>query len=149
MARVTGKTPGQPPPPKASESPINIRIASSVSSNSDRWLIRFALVMGIGLTHHVSLAFLAVFGLLFVLVTDPGLVRSPRRWARPLAAGLLGLLPLLYLPLRAGAEVRGASPQLATLPGFLEHVLATGFRGDLFYYLAPVSYTHLDVYKRQ
>ncbi len=131
------KTPGQSPLHEAPESPVNIRIASGALGDPDRWLTWFALVMGLGLTHHVSLAFLAIVGLMFVLITDPGLLRSPRRWARPLAAGLLGLLPLLYLPLRAGAEVRGASPELATLPGFLEHVLATGFRGDLFYYLAP------------
>ena len=95
--------------------------------------------MGFGLAHHVSLAFLALVGLILVLVVDPSLLRSPRRWWRPIAAALLGLLPLLYLPLRAGAGVRGASPDLATLPGFLEHVLATGFRGDLFYYLAPAE----------
>ena len=125
-----------------SESPkqeTDFRIASNDTANPDRWLILFAFSIGLGLTHHVSLAFLALVGLVFILVVDPTLLRSPRRWLRPLAAGLLGLLPLLYLPLRAGADVRGASPQLATLPGFLEHVLATGFRGDLFYYLAPAD----------
>ena len=106
---------------------------------ADRWLTLAALFLGLGLTHHVSLAFLAAVALVFVLVTDPSLLRSPRRWWPPLAAALLGLLPLLYLPLRAGADVRGASPDLATLSGFLEHVLATGFRGDLFYYLAPAD----------
>jgi hypothetical protein len=131
--------PGQHAPNGLLASPVSIRIANIRSLNPDRRLTLFALVMGFGLTHHVSLAFLALVGLLFVLAVDPPLVRSPRRWWRPLAAALLGLLPLLYLPLRAGAEVRGASPELATLPGFLEHVLATGFRGDLFYYLAPAE----------
>ena len=51
--------------------------------------------------------------------------------------GLSGLLPLLYLPLRAGADVPGAGRELATLPGFLNHVLALGFRGDLFYFMQP------------
>ena len=108
---------------------------------ADRALIWAALFIGFGLTHHVSLVFLAAVGLVFVVVVDRSLLRSPRRWGRPLMAALLGLLPLLYLPLRAGADARGASPQLATLPGFLEHVLATGFRGDLFYYLAPADLT--------
>ena len=112
---------------------------SRAALRADRWLIAAALFMGFGLTHHPSLLFLIAVGLLFAVVSDPALLRSPRRWVRPLLAGLLGLLPLLYLPLRAGADVRGASPQLATLPGFLEHVLATGFRGDLFYYLAPAD----------
>ena len=130
---------GRPPPKEPPEPQTIIRIANNTPVNPDRWLVLFALIMGFGLTHHVSLAFLAIVGLVFVVVVDPAFLRSPRRWLRPLAAGLLGLLPLLYLPLRAGADVRGASPQLATLPGFLEHVLATGFRGDLFYYLAPAD----------
>lgn len=106
---------------------------------ADRALIWAALFISFGLTHHVSLVFLGAVGLVFIVAVDRPLLRSPRRWGRPLAAALLGLLPLLYLPLRAGADVRGASPELATLPGFLEHVLATGFRGDLFYYLAPAD----------
>ena len=104
---------------------------------ADRWLLLTALFMGFGLTHHVSLLFLIAVGLVFVLIVDRSLIRTPRRWLWPVVAGLAGLVPLLYLPLRAAAEVRGASPDLATLSGFLEHVLATGFRGDLFYYLAP------------
>ena len=113
--------------------------ASRATPRAERWLIAAALFMGFGLTHHPSLVFLIAVGLLFAVVTDPALLRSPRRWVGPLLAGLVGLLPLLYLPLRAGADVRGASPELATLSGFLEHALATGFRGDLFYYLAPAD----------
>lgn len=107
---------------------------------ADRRLTLAALFMGFGLTHHVSLLFLVWVGLIFVFVVEPRLLRSPRRWVRPIAAGALGLLPLLYLPLRAGADVRGSSPGLATWPGFLEHTLATGFRGDLFYFTAPAEF---------
>ncbi len=107
--------------------------------SADCWLFLTALFMGFGLTHHVSLIFLIAVGLVFILVVDRSLIRAPRRWLWPVLAGLASLLPLLYLPLRAAAEVRGASPDLATWAGFLEHVLATGFRGDLFYYLAPAE----------
>lgn len=107
---------------------------------ADRWLTLTALFMGFGLTHHVSLIFLIAVGLVFVLMVNPSFIRSPQRWGWPVAAGLLGLLPLLYLPLRAFADVRGASPALATGSGFLEHALATGFRGDLFYYITPVDF---------
>lgn len=113
---------------------FRIAIINEDKPVADRWLAVTALVMGFGVTHHVSLVFLIITGLVFILIVDRSLIRQPRRWWRPIGAGLLGLLPLLYLPLRAGAAVRGASPDLATLPGFLEHVLAIGFRGDLFYY---------------
>ena len=72
-----------------------------------------------------------------MLLVNPSLIRPSRRWLRPALAGLLGLLPLLYLPLRANADVRGASPALAAWSGFSEHVLALGFQGDLFVYLEP------------
>lgn len=114
-------------------------IAHSDIPSADRWLILAALAMGFGMTHHVSLLFLILVGLAFVVLADRSLLRAPRRWLWPVVAALLGLLPLLYLPLRASADVRGASSDLATWPGFLEHVLAIGFRGDLFYYLAPAE----------
>lgn len=107
------------------------------SASADRWLVLFALVLSLGVTHHASLAFIGLVALIFLLLVDPSLIRPTRRWLRPALAALLGLLPLLYLPLRAHAGVRGASPALATWSGFTEHVLALGFRGDLFVYLQP------------
>ncbi len=104
----------------------------------NRYLILWALIAGLGVAHHASLAFMALIALFFILITDPSLARTPRRWWLPLLALLIGLLPLLYLPLRAASGARGASPELATWSGFLEHVLALGFRGDLFVYLQPM-----------
>ena len=106
----------------------------------DRYLILFAFFMGLGVTHHASLAFLGLIAIIFILLVDGSLWRTPGRWWRPALGFLVGLLPLLYLPLRANAAVRGASPALATAGGFLEHVLATGFRGDLFVYLEPLLF---------
>jgi hypothetical protein len=115
--------------------------SSGVSSGrADRYLILFALALGLGLTHHASLAFLGLVAIIFILLVDGQLWRSPGRWWRPLLAFLIGLLPLLYLPWRANAAVRGASPSLATWQGFWEHALAIGFRGDLFVYLDPVLF---------
>lgn len=106
----------------------------------DRWLTLAAFFMGLGLAHHISLVFLIGVGLVFILITEPTFIRMPSRWVRPVLAGMIGLLPWLYLPLRATADARGASPGLATWSGFLEHALATGFRGDLFYYIAPADF---------
>jgi len=104
---------------------------------ADRWLVVLALALGFGLGHHVSLAFIALICLTFIPIVDPGFLRAPRRWLRPILAGLLGLLPLLYFPLRANSGAPGATAGLATLPGFLSHVLGLGFSGDFFAFTAP------------
>ncbi|MFW6062709.1 MAG: protein O-mannosyl-transferase family [Chloroflexota bacterium] len=103
--------------------------------------LTFALfvVFSLGITHHASLLFMVlVFGLV-LLWLDPDLLRQPRRWPPLLVALFTGFLPLLYFPLRAGADAHGSAPALATVGGFLEHVLALGFRGDLFAFLEPVE----------
>ncbi|MFZ1396373.1 MAG: DUF2723 domain-containing protein [Candidatus Promineifilaceae bacterium] len=107
-------------------------------AHTDRYLILFAAALSFGFTHHLSLAFIGlVFGISFLLI-DPAFLRTPGRWKRPLLAALAGLLPLLYLPLRAGADVPGSTDGLNTLSGFLNHFLALGFQGDFFYFVQPV-----------
>lgn len=118
------------------------RRQSDTTTKTDRSLALLALVLSLGLSHHASLAFMGVVMALFVLGVVPGLATKPRRWWRPLLAVLIGLLPWLYLPWRAqaaerGATYRGASPALKTVDGFLDHVLARGFRGDFFYFVEP------------
>ena len=91
----------------------------------ERYLVLFFLSLSLGLTHHPSLAFPGSAFVLYLVLIDPKLVREPGRWPRLLVAILPGLLVLVYLP------IRGA-PDLATASGFLDHVLARGFRGDMF-----------------
>ncbi len=94
-------------------------------SPRDGYVVLFSLALSLGLTHHPSLAFPAVVFVLYLVLIDPALLRSPRRWLKPAVAFLPGLLVLTYLPLRG-------APDLATWSGFLDHVLARGFRGDMF-----------------
>ena len=100
-------------------------------------LSMLALTLSLGVVHHASLIFMAAVFFVAILWLIPGLLQRPGRWQRPLLAALAGLLPLLYFPLRATADVRGASPSLATWDGFWQHVLALGFRGDLFHFVEP------------
>ncbi|MCA9981021.1 MAG: DUF2723 domain-containing protein, partial [Anaerolineales bacterium] len=94
--------------------------------SADRWLALFALTMSLGLTHHLSLAFMALVMGLFILWVDPRFLLAPSRWTRPCLAALLGLLPLLYLPL--------ADPTLRDPAAFLAYALGLGFQGDFFYF---------------
>lgn len=108
--------------------------------------VALSLLLGLGITHHASLLFMALVFLAFLLWLDPSFLRQPRRWPGPLLALLAGLLPLLYFPLRAHSGAHGATPELATLNGFLEHVLALGFRGDLFAFSElPVLWQRIKV----
>ena len=106
----------------------------------DRVLTLFALLFSLGLSHHVSLIFPGVFFVAFLLRVDPSLARQPRRWIRPGVALACGLLPLLYLPLRGaagGTFANGESAAQLAQPGaFLDYVLARGFEGDFFYFVA-------------
>ena len=107
------------------------------SLTADRALTAFAAGFSLGLTHHPSLAFPGLFFLAYLVWADPRLLVTPRRWWRPLLAALPGLLVLLYLPIRAGAGAPLAPADLTTWEGFWEHVLARGFRGDMFAFATP------------
>ncbi|MGH2521268.1 MAG: protein O-mannosyl-transferase family, partial [Anaerolineales bacterium] len=104
------------------------RVLAYRRTRSNRALRLVALALGLGVAHHGSLVFVAAVLGLYVLWLNPSVLRKP--W--PLLMGLLPFLAWLYFPLRAGAF--GAPPSIATLSGFLEHVLALGFRGDIFYF---------------
>nr|MBC7243906.1 DUF2723 domain-containing protein [Chloroflexota bacterium] len=101
------------------------------------YLLVFAFVLGLGLTHHSSLLLLAPPYIVFLLLSDPALLRKPRVWLRPLLAFLLSLSILLYLPLRSAMGAPFDPQPIRSLSGFLNHVLALGFRGDMFYFVQP------------
>lgn len=100
-------------------------------------LIPFILILSFGLTHHASLLFMGLVFVLFVALVNRKLLTTLRFWPGYIVAGLAGLLPLLYLLWRGAAGAWGAPDDLTTLPGFLNHVLALGFRGDFFYFTEP------------
>ena len=93
----------------------------------------FSLSLGLAVSHHGSLIFIAAVLGLYALSLRPAVLRHP--W--PLLAGLLPFLAWLYFPLRAGAV--GAPPAINTLAGFLEHILARGFSGDILFFATPAA----------
>lgn len=103
---------------------------------SDRLaLIRFGLAAGLGVTHHGSVFFIGCVFALGIVAADTG---NWRRWWIPPVVALVGLLPILYLPLRADGYL--APDYITTLDGLRYHVFAEGFAGDMFALAAPAHW---------
>lgn len=87
-----------------------------------------ALALGLGVSHHGSVIFVAVVLGVYVLWLNPRVLLRPWPWLW----GLLPFIAWLYFPLNAGGY--GAPPGLATLKGLWQHILARGFQGDMLYF---------------
>jgi hypothetical protein len=70
----------------------------------DRYLLLTALLVGLSLTHHLTSVLLVPAALAFVLMIDRGVFRRTGLLLRGLGLLFLGLLPLVYLPVRAVME---------------------------------------------
>jgi len=114
-----------------------LSLARYIRTREDRHLHWFALWFGLGITHHSSIVLLGLPFLLTILVTDPSLLRQPRRWLRPAGIFLASMFVLLYLPLRSRMGPAFDPSPIRTWQDFLEHVLALGFRGDILYFTSP------------
>ncbi len=117
--------------------------AATEPEEADQALVLLGLALGLGGGHYPPLAFVGLVFALYVLLTDSRLAIQPRRWRRPLLAGLAGLLlPLAYLPIRGAMDAPLAPDGLDTLPGFLHHFLARGFSGDMFAFANATDLPH-------
>ncbi len=114
-------------------------LVDHAGTDPDRRLARFAIAFSLGLGHHLSLIFPGIFFIAYLLLTEPSLIRQPRRWLRPALIFVLGLLVLLYLPIRGasgGALADGESATFLAQPDrLLDYLLARGFEGDFFYFV--------------
>jgi hypothetical protein len=100
-------------------------------------LALFALALGLGIEHHVSLVFVgAVLGVLVIIL----ITRLRLGWRSIVSAlVILAITQLVwaYLPLRDAAGARFAPGNLTTLSGLLFHIFARGFAGDMLAFAAP------------
>jgi hypothetical protein len=89
-----------------------------------RYLLLGAFVIGLSLTHHLTSVLLVPAALVFVFLTDRRVFSRTGLMLKSLGFFLLGLIPLLYLPIRAlmHAPLNEADP--STLWRFL--LLVTG-----------------------
>jgi hypothetical protein len=116
--------------------------AAEGARGADRALALLGLALGLGLGQD-ALGFASIlFVAIYALLIDPRLAGQPRRWWRPVLAGLAGLLPLAYLPIRGAMGAVLAPEGLDTLPGFLHHFLGLGFSGDMFAFANATDLPH-------
>ncbi len=97
-------------------------------------LLLFGMAAGFGVTHHASLIFAGSVMALMIVTAAPRLILAPRQWGPALGGAFVGATPWVYLLVRGAAGARLAPPTLTSWDGFWQHVLATGFAGDMFYY---------------
>ena len=88
------------------------------------WL---ALVFGLALAHHRTTLLLAPGVAVYLLWTDPGVLRRPRDLARLALAFLLPLALYLYLPLRGQSVTSLDGAVVSTWDGFWRHVMASDY----------------------
>ena len=96
----------------------------------DRVLLVAAFVAGLSLTHHLSSGILILAGLLFVVLEDRSIFSKAGLLLRGAGLFALGLLPLIYLPVRAlmDASLNEADP---STPGrFLNLVTGGSFLAE-------------------
>lgn len=96
----------------------------------DRVLLLAAALIGLSLTHHLSSALLVPAGLLFVFLTDRGVFSKTRFLLRGLGAFSLGLLPLIYLPVRASMDAPLNEADPSTPGRFLNLVTGGSFLAE-------------------
>lgn len=87
-----------------------------------------AFVLGLSLTNHLTTVLLLPAVLLFVLWTEPGILRRGRLWLALVGLFLLGLAVYLYIPLRWPALHQG---RLMRLDEFVAWITGQQFSGAL------------------
>jgi hypothetical protein len=104
-------------------------------TEDDRWLAAFALTLGLAATHHpITLMGGPAYGL-FILAVRPRILRQWRTLLILTGCLLLGLMPLLYYPLRSPNLPLGFEPRdMNTWEGFWRHTTAKGLRVNFFHF---------------
>lgn len=127
------------------------------STGNDRWLIAFAFVAGLSVTHHPLLAFGFPAYAAFILAEWASRLRAKAIKLTQLlpvaanmaASGGLGLFPWLYFPIRSAVQPPPpfGPHDMNTLDGFLNLALARGLTNvNLFHFSLGEQWQRLIVF---
>lgn len=116
----------------------------------DRYLLLAAFLGGLAMTNHLTSVFLLPSALLFVALVERRKLTGWRLLAQGAGLFALGLLPYLYLPVRASMNppLLGAGPagDPSTLAGFLDLVSGGEHKGRMFVFGPPELPERLGIY---
>jgi 4-amino-4-deoxy-L-arabinose transferase-like glycosyltransferase len=101
---------------------------------SQRTLLALGAAAGLAVGHHGSLALLFLPIAVYLLLADRQFFKRPRWLLAAAGAFLASLLVLLYLPIRSLMGAPFDPAPIHSVSRFLEHILASGFKGDMFYF---------------
>ncbi len=98
----------------------------------DRDLVAAAFVCGLGASNHLEMGVAGIAIGIFVLATEPGILKRWRMVAGCVLAAAAGLLPYVYLPLRARAHPLLDWGHPVTPANFVKVVLRSDFWGRAY-----------------
>ena len=91
------------------------------------WMVSAAFLAGLGAANHTVMGLVGLAVGVFALITEPRLLLRPRHLAACVGAGVAGLLPYAYLPIRSRQDPRLDWGDPETLDSFLDVVLRRDF----------------------
>ena len=101
---------------------------------SEKGLVALAVAAGLAVGHHGSLGLLFIPLAIYLLVADRLLLKRARWLLTAAGSFVASLLMLLYLPVRSLTGAPFDPSPIDSVGRFLEHILASGFKGDMFYF---------------
>lgn len=118
--------------------------------HADRHLLLAAFLGGLAMTNHLTSVFLLPSAVFFVAVVDASKLIKPGLLFKSAGLFVVGLLPYLYLPLRASMNPplvnTGPAENPSTLAGFLDLVSGGDFKGRMFTFGPGETLGRLSIY---
>ena len=95
--------------------------------NAVGWMVLAAFLAGLGAANHTVMGLVGVAVGVFAVISEPRFLLRPRHLAACVGAGVAGLLPYAYLPIRSRQDPRLDWGNPETLDSFLDVVLRRDF----------------------
>jgi hypothetical protein len=123
---------------------VRDRWVSGNRTGSERLFLFFAFLCGLSLTHHHTILLIFPALLLFILHPLIEVIRKPKRLISAVLLFLLGLVPYIYLPIRASMNPYMNFADPSSLGSFYDTV-ARSYYGSTQLWSGPEAVNRLDM----